>query len=365
MIKKVIFLGAGSSKAFGLPLTGEIFPLILDGLKNKTIFIDNEQEQENQHERDGLAEFIQSLYPGIDRLNRNDFPMITDTLSLIDHLLNTGNHLGKNLRTQELIYYRNLFEKAIFEVLKVPFNQLIFLSKDETPELLKQFTDYIYNNKNNVYNSVISTNYDIVVEQDLYNRLLREDLNVHEKVDFGFSWRDPDKGHIVLRPQNPIFGIYKLHGSTNWLRCSLCNHIYINVIGSIYFQAFRRDIDSSNTCHCGNAPLSTLIVAPSLARIINDDNLPQIWNNAFEQLRTADEWILIGYSMPPEDLVIKSMFVRAFHARENKPDITVVQKSDAFKSRYEALFGPVTYISGGLEEFLENTVNQRGIDAVV
>ncbi len=32
---------------------------------------------------------------------------------------------------------------------------------------------------------------------------------------------------------------------------------------------------------------------------------------------------------------------------------------------HQALFGPVTYISGGLEEFLENTVNQRGIDAVV
>ena len=38
-------------------------------------------------------------------------------------------------------------------------------------------------------------------------------------------------------------------------------------------------------------------------------------NAALEDLRCADEWIMAGYSLPSEDVAIRSLLLRAFHAR--------------------------------------------------
>jgi NAD-dependent SIR2 family protein deacetylase len=345
MKSKVLFLGAGTSKAFGLPLTGEIFPLIIERLKTKVLFKGNVAEQNE------LLTFIEKLYPGLNKIPSNEYPLITDTLSLLDHLLNTGNCFWESSKTKDIVLNKTLFEKAIFEILEIPFRRHFNSQFDETPIILKQFSNWIYENHKEVFFSIISTNYDITVEREIYSKFRFSGLS--EIIDFGINWRDPSEEKIHLRPTAASMGIYKLHGSTNWLKCNLCNHIYINTHGSIYHQAFRDNIDSSNTCECGYGPLSSLIVAPSLARVIYDNNLPHIWNNAFERLRTAAEWIIIGYSFPPEDLNIKSMLVRAFNARKEKPQVTIVQKGNDFKSRYESIFNDITYLDGGLEEFVD------------
>ena len=42
-----------------------------------------------------------------------------------------------------------------------------------------------------------------------------------------------------------------------------------------------------------------------LVRDIRDSNLLQIWKAAMEALRTADQIVFIGYSLPAEDFAIK------------------------------------------------------------
>jgi hypothetical protein len=345
--KIVLFLGAGASKAFGLPLTGEIFPLIIEKINNKTLFDGNENEQIE------LQSFIGNLLPGIKKLTVTQYPMITDILSLLDHTIINGNTIWNKGKNKDLQYYRHLFEKAIFEVLDIQFSQNNKYNLGYKPAVLRQFTNWIFQNHKENYFSIVSTNYDIAVEQEVYNYLRESKEKIPQVVDFGVNWRDVELDFINLRPFNPKIGIFKLHGSTNWLKCNLCNHIYINTSGTIYHQAFRNDIDDYNSCDCGNAPLNSLIIAPSLAREIQDTNLPHIWNNALEQLRIADEWIIIGYSFPPEDLNIKSMFLRAFNGRNTKPKITVVQRGEEVKPRYEAIFDEIDYITGGLEKFIE------------
>lgn len=73
-------------------------------------------------------------------------------------------------------------------------------------------------------------------------------------------------------------------------------------------------------------------------------------------MRTSDEWVIIGYSLPPEDIAIRSLLVRAFHARGDKrePRIRVVQKGENLdmQSRYKLFFPKCEYISGGLETML-------------
>ncbi len=69
-----------------------------------------------------------------------------------------------------------------------------------------------------------------------------------------------------------------------------------------------------NVCWCG-ARLRSLLVTPSVVRDIRDANLLGIWQAALEDLRRADSWTFIGYSLPSEDIAIRSVLLRAMHSR--------------------------------------------------
>jgi hypothetical protein len=146
----------------------------------------------------------------------------------------------------------------------------------------------------------------------------------------------------------------------NWLKCPLCGFVYINTTGSIFQQAFREDkIDYNNTCVCGHGPVRAVIVAPSMVRSIQDPNLLTIWRAALESMRTAKEWVIAGYSLPPEDIAIRSIFIRAYHGRGRKnkpPKIRVVQRSKDTKmeSRYRLLFPDCAFEYGGFEKYVKS-----------
>jgi hypothetical protein len=159
-----------------------------------------------------------------------------------------------------------------------------------------------------------STNYDIEVEQGLYTNLGYH--TVFNQVDFGTSVRDPDRGTLYRRPSNAYFGVFKLHGSLNWLGCKVCDNVYLNPAGAIAYLSFLLGDDSerhkrenpwlekleeggANECHCGYRPLQHVIVALSLVREVRDPILLDIWRNALEALREADRWIVSATRFRP------------------------------------------------------------------
>jgi hypothetical protein len=189
-------------------------------------------------------------------------------------------------------------------------------------------------------------------------------MTLGDSVDFGFSWREHSTGRFLEPlhhpPALPRVRVLKLHGSLNWLKCPLCGFVYINTTGSIFQQAFREDkIDYNNTCVCGHGPVRAVIVAPSMVRSIQDPNLLTIWRAALESMRTAKEWVIAGYSLPPEDIAIRSIFIRAYHGRGRKnkpPKIRVVQRSKDTKmeSRYRLLFPDCAFEYGGFEKYVKS-----------
>jgi hypothetical protein len=217
--------------------------------------------------------------------------------------------------------------------------------------------------------TLVSTNYDIEVEQELYTRLRYQ---VFAQVDFGMRVRDPVSGNVWPRPEPARFGVYKLHGSLNWLRCDLCGNVYLNPVGAIAYLSFllgddaeRRSPEVSwlrqledagaNECHCGHRPLRHVIVAPSFVRDVRDPMLLEVWRSALEALREAEKWIVVGYSLPPEDVAIRAMLLRAYQGRDTHrpPEIVVVQKGeqDPELTRYRLLFPKHVYVAGGLEGY--------------
>ncbi len=348
-------LGAGASKPLGFPLTGEILPEILARLGAKSLF--GPATAKPRPSEADLRAFLFELMPGLSHHDSSP-PLITDVLSLIDQMLAAGNVPGGKISDSQMRHVRLLLERAIFRVLDWPYDH-----KDDAavPALLKGLVDGLIESTKDegAHCTIVSTNYDIAVEREIYRRLgfgrQQSGQGIGNVVDLGFTWREPTSGRVYQRPQSPRFSVHKLHGSMNWLACPVCDHVYFNPLGTIEFQAFREKVDNYNTCHCGYGPLQTVMVAPSFIRNVQDSTLLTVWRSALEDLRTADEWILIGYSMPAEDIAIRSLLIRAYRGRwagEKPPTVRVIQRGPDAKQRYRLFFPECEYSSDGLEEFV-------------
>jgi hypothetical protein len=211
--------------------------------------------------------------------------------------------------------------------------------------------------------TVLTTNYDMASDIAAYECAGVRYANgtwhlkdIAEKIDFGFRWQDPShsEARMFERPAAPAVTLLKLHGSTNWLRCPLCDNTYLNPWGPIWQQAYRTKSGTDNTCHCSDTRLQTQIISPSYVREMREPNMHGVWKAALDSLRTAQRWLIIGYSFPDEDLAVRALFTRAYASRQQRPEIVVVQNSDASINRYEAFFDPndLTFCAGGLDALL-------------
>jgi hypothetical protein len=355
---RVLFLGAGASKVFGYPLTSGILPYIRAGLEDGSLLPLESNPKRERAKMKRLREHLETLLPAFfdDDI---ELPLITDVLSLIDLLLTTGEVAVPMLSTEEMEDLRTLLEEAIIYSIEPDAGE------EQGSAALDRLTDWILNAiDEGRAMTVVSTNYDTVVESLVFEKIeMDPELEVSSSVDMGFSWREHSTGRYLEAvnqpPAAPRVRIFKLHGSVSWLKCPLCGFIYINTVGSIVQQAFREDkIDYNNTCVCGHGPVRPVIVAPSMVRTIKDADLLTIWRSALEAMRVADEWVIVGYSLPPEDIAIRSILVRAYSGRGKKrkpPRIRVVQMSEDKRlvDRYRLLFPECTFEYGGFEAFIE------------
>jgi len=336
-----LFLGAGASKPFGFPLTREILPIIRDRLSARSLFT---TFPDSAVCLDDLSRLLLALLPGFNDVT--DLPLITDILSLVDYSLLTSTNPLRGCSSEDLRRLRLLLEQAIYDALWWPY------PKGVPPPVLSRLSSGLLNLiESGESLGIISTNYDIAVETEIARAWSYNPL----RFDFGFSWRDPRSGNRIERSSEASLSFYKLHGSVNWLRCELCEHIYINLKGVIAYHGYSSAPTEANTCHCGHTTLRPVLIAPSLVRDVREVNLLEIWKHSLELLRQAHEWVIIGYSFPSEDIAVRSLFLRASHGRSRPPRITVVQKGDdpSLVSRYRTFFPTCEFFNDGLEGYLD------------
>jgi hypothetical protein len=303
--------------------------------------------------RKGLERFLPALF-------RRGLapPLIVDLLSLMDELLRSGNAPRPGFTLAELARLREQLEHAVAEVLVEPARP----RKSPRTRLVDRLVDWIAAEAEagRRFVTLVSTNYDFSFEKRLLARLPEE--RIPQAVDFGFTWRPAvgESDAACRRPPRPWTAIYKLHGSLNWLACPLCDHVYIHPRQAIFRGGGRRAGRPRETCTCGHGPLRHVIVTPTMVRDVRNPNLLAVWHAALEALRTADEWVIVGYSMPPEDLAIRSLLLRAHDGRPRPPRVTVVQRHAApdVESRYRLFFPRLRWSTAGLEGF----VRGLGID---
>ena len=342
-------LGAGASAAFGYPVTAKLFPLIAEAARGSPF-------GKHPHER----EATRRLRRGLDKLMpswRNATiapPLITDMLSLFDQSILAGTCLSPDMSHDAFVDFRQLLDRILVLVI-----QEVFWSDKEFSDTCLHFVELLRKSAT----GIVTTNYDLEVDMALASAISYKFME--DEVDYGFAWRDPESGRIIPRPAEPGFRLMKLHGSLNWLLCPVCEHTYINAYASIQENAYYSTKSEATTCHCGHFPLVPVIVSPSYVRDIRNADLLYLWKNALEFLRNAKHWVVVGYSLPAEDLAIRSLLMRAYRAREAHhptPQVEVVQYSDdaALRARFLSIFPRATFFTGGLEAWL---VKQHGISS--
>ena len=137
--------------------------------------------------------------------------------------------------------------------------------------------------------SIISLNYDLVIEQALQSRNYRPVYFISD------SEINPGGGRFGVK-------LLKLHGSANWVTCPVCREITV-----LDLTLVNTDTLGKTKCKCGSF-VSPLIVPPTWSKGENREHLSGVWKAAFSELTTAKRWILIGTSLAPTDYFLKYLF---------------------------------------------------------
>ena len=290
---------------------------------------------------------------------------VTDLLSLIDHMI--VNQSSPLRRYSTLVRLRGLVQRAIATVVSQPMNA--DTAAKERPRLTR-FVGWLAARRREGL-VVVTTNYDLAIERPLAEALgLGAVPPAGPGIDYGCSWRQASTVDVTgvldvvrRRPDQADIAFFKLHGSISWLHCDLCDHVYINPTGSIFEGAYSSRFREESSCACGHWPLSPLLVAPSMVREVRDPSLLSIWQAALEALRRASRWIVVGYGLPPEDLAIRSMLIRAFRTAAAPPRIEVYEQrspADRRAALSRAVLDPLVQIfPGGMAQMIDSLLSVR------
>jgi len=307
--RMVLFLGAGASVPFGYPTTNQILQRIVDSIRPNNESVAREiwakwAVQQGEKTRADLLAALQLVLPGSGFDSDTSGASIIDVLSTIDYQISSAVSLSPKFRDKELREARQLLNIAMNGVMQ----------GDLMKPYRQKIAEWIVRSAGAGHRiSIVSTNYDCVLELPLYEILRVEQREAFEEVDFGTSVVSPSD-RSFNRPGNAQMGVFKLHGSLNWLKCEVCGRLYVNTAGRILSLEFREKSDEFNTCAC-TGRLRGVLVAPSFIRDVREPHLLSIWGAALQELREATDWVFIGYSLPQEDVAIRSLLLRALHAR--------------------------------------------------
>ena len=353
-----VFVGAGASCHFGVPPANQLASSIV----RDVVF---QKEQRLLHDlrdvygdplRDVLRRFLLHAYPAIGRY-WEDQPTVTDILSVIDYSLATETALpfdGTDGSIFDMHEVRRALEHCIIELIDRT-SEIVTKSHDDS---LRRISNAVaeWSETNTV--TLISTNYDTIFDRCWYTMEFEheyDDCPVPD-TDLGtpFRTRFGTSGNLVTRNTTARKRLYKLHGSLNWLKCPACEHLYVAPVQECLSQFAEQTygILELNDCHCGHAPLRPLIVSPSYVRDVRDTSIREIWRSAQEALRLSDVWIFAGYSLPAEDVAIRSLINRAHMSVSDVRSRRTVHVYDISKPAANAAY---SVVDARYRTFLENT----------
>lgn len=349
--KTVVLFGAGATKACGGPLTNEILPQAFEPQVRREI--------EREYYIDLLDGFlIENFYLPQQQVARTeaDYPALPLLLSLVDKAIDRNQPMGPNWPVDKLRQVRRALQYMVFALLEYKLRRL---TNNYYSDLLAAL-DPTHDNTP----AIISLNYDIIVDNALveYNGCLPEygcDITTE---------RYNTQPHLGL--------LLKIHGSLNWSYCPGCDRLDLGVSqsGSTYkmldelYQV--NPLEDRYSCHGFPCPVCAtfvepVLITPTQLKDYRNPHVTKVWTLAEQTLRNAERVIIVGYSLPDDDLDVIYLLKRGLGQLANRApqNIAVIEKTNdqtmreisqhPVGRRYRSIFGPhIDWRTDGFEGLL-------------
>jgi NAD-dependent SIR2 family protein deacetylase len=201
--------------------------------------------------------------------------------------------------------------------------------------------------------TVLTTNYDIVFEWVAHRAGLQcsYPLPSAEACAVGAG---PERFATISSSRTDAVPILKLHGSINYFDCAgkdspLLVAANISDGSQIAGRKFPRDIPAvvavdalAQIRRDRGSEVVPAIVPPGYAKLVSTDWLRETWTAALKALQEAKAIVFIGYSMPPSDGLLSSVFAGSLGTRNssrNRPAVYVIDPDPDVACRMHRVFG--------------------------
>jgi NAD-dependent SIR2 family protein deacetylase len=197
--------------------------------------------------------------------------------------------------------------------------------------------------------AILTFNYDLLMDNVLTNTGKLSDsgymIGFQKSLDYD-AWMRPEEVTSEV-------ALLKLHGSMNWLHCSICNAYLLTRSKKI--GPWNLSIpDQCPSCGEKDGCLERMIVPPVLAKDYTSQPLRALWNHAHRYIERTREIVIIGYSFPPTDFATESLLRTSLPwANQRKVHFTIVNPEKKVFRRFKKMFklSAVDW-NGSLEEYL-------------
>jgi len=365
MTDNVIILGAGSSVEAGVPLLGNFVDQMLEyGFKGKAHNKDLSSEDKTIFAE---AMKVRNELDGYHGRAAFDDRNIEDILSILAFNLMAGGETER----EKLEWMTKAIARTIELSTKVKFdnNQIDKIQKVEGVEVYKNFWQKLFKrfSNQNDFPTIITFNYDLVLERSLFHLLINTHYNAHNENLFPFDGISLKYYYDVLAPffykvnqtiysQAGDIGIENL-GGTN---ISLCNQIDLERPANIELLKLHGSINFPNRIsHESTKPIiptdsveNAYILPPLPNKGLLGEQI-EIWKVALERLREAKNIVIVGYSLPRTDIYMQYFFKAGLGPNVNLNKITVFNpvlfrnkldtmdpECKAMEERYSSCFSP-------------------------
>ncbi|MBI4557351.1 MAG: hypothetical protein HY706_07200 [Candidatus Hydrogenedentes bacterium] len=321
MTSNVYILGAGVSRAAGLPLMDDFFVMAKQFLENSGSGLGS-QDIGGVYENTALQEIFSYVASHAGTFyEKNWNPLnIEHVYSVLDSEISSNSVPTDGRKT--LVQLRRYLRYTIVRIFEIAeFNGrnslplAILRGRRESATIYAAFAATL-----RPQDTVISFNYDLLVDRGLVSVGLRPDYVL-----------SADPIHHVNGPwcsDRPARRLLKVHGSANWMICGRdeCEgmHVHTDVFNNT--SAHVND-DHCHVCHRDNSLLDYLIVPPTTAKRPSDERLQKIMISAIESLRTATQVFIIGFSCPMTDegdATFGRLVREGMHNNSHSPHVIVV-----------------------------------------
>lgn len=393
-MSRVFLLGAGFSKAVAdLPTSRQLLERmrreyqqrmqsttvpsdaadteILDLGRRLVEFLDR---LEDEHVRAPLQAIPNSMI----YRDSNFFENVELILTFVDLHLMEGPvaNVGEEGAGYSVIKERALGSKFDMQQIRLAFEIYTYLLVRplSTNQILSQFGELLADG-----DAVVRFNYDLLVESELLRRGLWSPID-----GYGLNGSDPSI-KLKLEPRKSKIAVLKLHGSINWQLPNTMDGIRIkhwDLFGEPYFPRLldrNSSVTKSIRRQSGRFGFMPSFVKPlgTGQMLFGGVGMWDIWRQASESLRKADEVVLIGYSLPEADAAASILVAASIRPESKLVVVDPVVEDIAVRLcrltahsriyRYETLEEYLHQLSSGnvYSEFAAMSLGQRlqsGID---